>query len=137
MKNTILIVDDERICRAMLEAVVKKLGFEAVLCDDGAAALALLKEKHTSYAAIFLDIYMPYIDGISALGHIRKNWPELSVVVISGSEDEEDERVVMQHGAIGYIRKPIQPAVIYSNLKNLLGALVSADTLPLPDQNTA
>ncbi len=117
---TILIVDDAPLYQATLAAVVKKLGFVAEICGDGSIVIPRLNQDASGVAAILLDIYMPEIDGISTLGHIRHNWPNLAVIVISGSEDSDDKATVLELGAIGYIKKPFAPDAIEARLRSLL-----------------
>lgn len=121
MKKTILIVDDAPTYRAMMEATVKELGFETVVCDDGARAIPLLTKKHPMFSAVLLDVCMPLIDGISTLGHIRSNWPNLPVVIISGSNDSSDEKSATQLGILGFVRKPFQPDELSKSLEAILG----------------
>lgn len=127
MKNTILIVDDTHSYQTLLAAMVRRFGFEAETCGDGAEALPLLAKQHDKYVAVLLDIYMPMIDGISTLGHIRSNWPNLPVVVISGSDDSTDEASTRQFGVFGFIKKPQETETLQAQLEPLLSGLVQKD----------
>lgn len=120
MHRSILIVDDAPLYQEMLKAIVEKLGFIAEICGDGSQAIPLLTANHGAYAAVLLDIYMPEIDGISTLGHISSNWPQLPVIIISGSDDTADAKSAAGLGAHGYIKKPFQPQQILTTLQTLL-----------------
>ena len=122
MSNKVLIVDDSPLFQASMSALIKRLGFETEICGDGVEAIPLLNQKRDEYIAVLLDIYMPQLDGVSLLGHIRNKWPELSVIVLSGSYDPADEKLVLQHGARGYIKKLFPIDEMYPALKELLGA---------------
>lgn len=131
MKNTVLIVEDAPLYQEFLKNIVGKLGYQPVACGDGLEAMDYLKQQHDHLKAVFLDIYMPQVDGISTLGHIRTNYPEVPVIIITGSEDSDDERSAIGLGAIGYIKKPFPPATIVESIRALL---MGADTSSAPAQ---
>ena len=106
MKNTIVIVDDTPICQQILEKIALKLGFKVQLCDDGEDSIHYLNTHINQIVAVFLDIYMPRIDGISTLGHFRSKYPDLPVYIITSSDDKADERVVKSLGAVAFFKKP-------------------------------
>jgi CheY-like chemotaxis protein len=123
MKNTIVIVDDTQLYQAMLKSSVEKLGFDTLLCNDGVQAIKCLEQHNASVAAVFLDIYMPQIDGISTLGHFRSNYPDLPVFMITSSEDAADKKSADGLGAAGFIKKPFAAETIHETIKALLGNL--------------
>ena len=123
MKNTIVIVDDTQLYQEILKSVVEKLGFDTLLCDNGAEAIKCLEKNIDSVAAVFLDIYMPEIDGISALGHFRSNYPDLPVIMITGSEEASDKRSADGLGAAGFIKKPFAAETLQGAVKELLSNL--------------
>lgn len=130
MKNKILIVDDTHLYQVMLASVVEKLGFEAKTCGDGAEAIPILTQHHADYVAVLLDIYMPLIDGISTLGHIRSNWPNIQVIVISGSDDGKDEKSARQLGVLGFLKKPLKAETLEEKVEKLLSGLISTNETP-------
>lgn|GEM_PF-5418503 len=85
---------------------MEKLGYTSESCVDGSEAIPYLSTHSDSVKAVLLDIYMPEVDGISVLGHFRSNYPELPVIIITGSDDAEDEKVAHSLGATGFIKKP-------------------------------
>jgi CheY-like chemotaxis protein len=112
MKNTILVVDDTPLYQDILATIVKKLGYKAKTLGDGGDAIKYLNKNRDSVLMVLLDIYMPQIDGISALGHFRSNFPDLPIVMITGSDDASDEKSSRGLGAVGYIKKPFHPETI-------------------------
>lgn len=120
MEKTILIVDDSPLCHDILKSVVKRLGYGSAICEDGQEAIRYLSIHSGSVAAVLLDIYMPQIDGISTLGHFRSNYPALPVIVISGSEDDADEKTVNALGAAGFIKKPLILASVHETIRGFL-----------------
>lgn len=125
MNKTVLVVDDSQLFQTVLSTVIKATGFDVVTCKDGAEAIPLLTKEHERFAAVVLDIYMPLIDGISTLGHIRSNWPDLPVVIISGTDDEKDEASARQLGAAGVINKSVSHDELKQSLRDILSDLKS------------
>ncbi len=120
VRNTIVIVDDTHLYQEILKENIEKAGFSALLCGDGVQAIECLEKNHPVVKAVFLDIHMPQIDGISVLGHFRSNYPELPVYMITGSEEEADKRVAGGLGAAGFIKKPFSAENINDIIKSLL-----------------
>ena len=121
MKNTIVIVDDARTCQQILEKIALKLGFKVQLCDDGEDSIEYLHKHIDQIVAVFLDIYMPRIDGISTLGHFRSKYPDLPVYIITSSDDIADERVVKSLGAVAFFKKPFVIEEIRGEMEGLRG----------------
>ncbi|MGE5247177.1 MAG: response regulator, partial [Verrucomicrobiota bacterium] len=78
----ILIVDDEANIRQSLEGVLADEGYSCVLAKDGADAIAALQSVEPSL--VLLDIWMPGMDGIETLRHIKELRPGIPVVMMSG-----------------------------------------------------
>lgn len=118
--NTVLIIDDDAFYQNVLKHIVEDLGFTAEICGDGDVAIRYAKAHHHELTAVLLDIYMPAVDGISVLGHFRATYPQLPVVVITGSDDSDDERVIAGIGSAGIIKKPLVLDTIHETLRTLL-----------------
>ncbi len=118
-KNIILIIDDCPIYQTTLQNLVAQSGFTTESCTDGMQAMIRTNSNMENVAAVLLDIYMPEIDGISLLGHLRNKYPALPVYVISGSEDPDDKTGVLALGAKQYIAKPLDGEAAAALVKTL------------------
>ncbi len=108
MKNTILIVEDSMIYQAMLQKLSQDKGYDTQSSADGMEAIIRLNQGCAHIKAIFLDINMPNIDGISLLGHLHAKHADIPVVIISGDDDaEHNEDICMKLGANAFIHKPL------------------------------
>lgn len=125
MKKTILVVDDTPLYQEVLSKIVEKLGYTPVALGDGGDAIQYLNKNRASVLMVLLDIYMPQIDGISALGHFRSNFPDLPIVMVTGSDDASDEKSSRGLGAVAYIKKPFQPDAVREAIEGLLKAEAS------------
>jgi len=103
----ILIVDDEEVLRDVLEAVLRREGFEVVMAASGEEALSILDEDE-SIDLVILDIMLPGISGIDTLRSIRVSTPSLPVIIITAFSSIDGAIEAMKHGAFHYIPKPFK-----------------------------
>src|SRR6478672_2193398 len=101
----ILIVDDESGIRESLKSILEEEGFTATLAESGEACLDVLR-MHT-FDAVLLDVWLPKMDGLETLTHIREmeNAPE--VIMISGHGTIETAVRATKLGAYDFIEKPL------------------------------
>ncbi len=114
----ILVVDDEIQVRKIICKFIKECGYEANEAENGTKALEIIEKQ--DYDAIFLDIFMPEIDGEKLLEILSVIKPQVKVVVISGNETEEIASKMLLKGAFDYIKKPIN----FNQLKTIIKALL-------------
>ncbi|MBC8023425.1 MAG: response regulator [Burkholderiales bacterium] len=107
MKRTILVVEDNERNRKLLRTILRFRGFEVVECDDGAPALELARKHKPSL--ILMDIQLPTMDGITALGQLRADAAtrDIPVVAVTASVTPNERETVMAAGFNAYIGKPI------------------------------
>ncbi len=102
----ILIVDDSDYMRAALEDVLAQQGHTILQARNGQECLDVLRREAVEVCV--LDIVMPVMDGITALGKIRASWPELRVVMLSALSQESNVRLALALGAAAFVVKPFQ-----------------------------
>ncbi|RMH19195.1 MAG: response regulator [Gemmatimonadetes bacterium] len=117
----VLVVDDDPGGRMLMRTVLEKNGFAVSEADDGATALPFL-DRHEDIDLVLLDLMMKQIDGLETLKRIRKNVKTagLPVVILTGSQNPDDERRLIGAGADDYLRKPIDPHQLVARLKAVL-----------------
>jgi two-component system nitrogen regulation response regulator NtrX len=101
----ILIVDDERGIRTTLGGILGDEGYRPLAVATGAEALARIGEEVPDL--VILDIWLPELDGIEVLAEIKRQWPELPVVMISGHGTIETAVKATKLGAYDFIEKPL------------------------------
>src|SRR6266480_5883626 len=116
----ILIVDDEPGIRESLKGVLEEEGFSATLAESGEACLDVLR-KH-SFDAVLLDVWLPGMDGLETLTHIREieNAPE--VIMISGHGTIETAVRATKLGAYDFLEKPLSIDKTLILVKNAIDA---------------
>ncbi len=103
----ILIVDDEEVLRDVLDAVLRREGFEVVMASSGEEALSIL-DADENIDLMILDIMLPGISGIDTLRSVRISSPNLPVIVITAFSSIDGAIEAMKHGAFHYIPKPFK-----------------------------
>lgn len=117
----ILIVDDADGDRLVMSTILVKGGFEVSEADDGSTALPFLDDVD-GIDAILLDLQMKEMDGLETLKAIRKSKKTraVPVVILTASQDPEDERQLLQAGADDYLRKPVDPLQLIDRVRAVL-----------------
>ena len=101
----ILVVDDERSIRTSLSGILQDEGYQVVAVGSAAEALARLGESVPDL--VILDIWMPDKDGLTTLEEIKRHWPHVAVVMISGHGTIETAVRATKLGAYDFIEKPL------------------------------
>ncbi len=106
----ILVIDDELIIRVSCERTLAPEGYEIRLAASGKECLEFLEKE--SFALILLDVKMPDMDGIEVLKKIKKRWPEVKIIIITGYSSVETAVRALRLGAYNYIEKPFTPETL-------------------------
>jgi DNA-binding NtrC family response regulator len=126
MTDTVLIVDDDPVQRRLLEAMLKRFGYDVASAENGDAALTLLgMPEGERFSAIVLDLNMPGLDGMGVLAALRERGIEIPVIVQTANASIETVVTAMRAGAIDFVVKPVGAERLQVSLRNALklGAL--------------
>ncbi|HEY5649204.1 MAG TPA: response regulator, partial [Nitrospiria bacterium] len=105
MNKNILIVDDEASILSTLSGVLKDEGYEVTTASNGSEGLEQI--ERCSPSLVLLDIWMQDMDGIETLTRIKKAYPSLPVVMMSGHGTIETAVKATKIGAYDFIEKPL------------------------------
>jgi len=114
----ILIVDDEKRMRHIIQLMLEREGFKTEQAENGKKALDML--KHKRFDMVITDLKMPEMDGLSFLEEVGKINPDFPIVVITAYGTIENAVEAMQKGAIDYITKPFEEEKIIVTVKRCL-----------------
>ncbi len=103
-RESILVVDDEKILRDFLRETLTRAGYVVGTAEDGEAAIAAATED--PYALALLDVKMPGRDGIETLEALRAARPGIAVVMMTAYGTVESAVRAMRLGAVDYLQKP-------------------------------
>lgn len=116
--KSILIVDDETSVRESLEKVLSKAGYATWTANSGHEALALL--AHHQVDIVLSDLKMPDGDGVELLKNIKKDYPDIEVILLTGYGTIETAVDAMREGAYDFISKPPKKAIILSAVERAI-----------------
>jgi len=116
----ILTVDDSSSMRSMIKFTLGESGYQCDEAENGAIALEKAQEK--KYDLILMDINMPVMDGIEAIGYLREmdQYKNKPIIVLSTESGKEIKAKGRAAGATGWMVKPFDPDKLISALRRVL-----------------
>jgi two-component system alkaline phosphatase synthesis response regulator PhoP len=115
--ETILVVDDEANIVELARMYLEKEGFRVAVARDGAAALALVRDRPP--ALMVLDLMLPEVDGWEVCRRIRAK-SDLPIIMLTARDDDVDKIVGLELGADDYLTKPFNPRELVARIKAIL-----------------
>lgn len=117
----ILLADDHDLFRAGLSMVLSELGADTLLIQAASLTDAIqCAQTQADLDLALLDLNMPGMNGTAGLQQFRTKFPEVPVVIVSGSDDLMDVQQVLSAGAAGFIHKSTSPSIMLSALRLVL-----------------
>lgn len=127
MQETVLLVDDEEGIRTVLGVAIEDAGYKVMTAENGTRALEILEKIHIPL--IVTDIKMPGMDGLELLQHIKKNWPDSEVIMITGHGDMGSAIESLRLGAGDFITKPLHENALEISLERALEKITIREQL--------
>jgi len=127
MKKKILLVDDEKDIRDVLNLTLTDMGYEVFEAEDGDAALRVFQDVWPPI--VLTDIKMPNMDGIELLQKIKHENPEAEVVMITGHGDMDLAVKSLKYEATDFITKPINVHVLEIALQRVRDKILTRQQL--------
>ncbi|HHO75108.1 MAG TPA: response regulator [Deltaproteobacteria bacterium] len=124
--SNILVVDDSRVVRTYLQSHLQKQGYIVTLAKDGKEAVSLISND---IGIVLLDLWMPEMDGMACLRHIRENYPDIPVIIITVSHEISNAVDAMKYGAFDYVTKPFNPNEILALVQQAIKTRVQTERL--------
>jgi PAS domain S-box-containing protein len=132
----VLVVDDNRTNRRILEGMLKRWEMQSTSVDEGEHALAALfsaSEAGEPYGLILTDMHMPKMDGFALIERIRQR-PELSasiIMMLTSAGHRGDAARCQELGVAAYLLKPIRQSELREAIARVLGAREQKGAIPL------
>ena len=112
--KVLLVDDEEEFVKALAERLkMRELRSDTVL--DGEGALSYVEDQEPD--VMVLDLKMPGIDGMEVLRQVRKAYPKIQVIILTGHGTEKDEEEAKRLGAFDYLEKPVNLDVLVKKMK--------------------
>lgn len=115
---TILVVDDEPLVRFTLQAGLKQGGYEVLQAGDGDDALTVLESAHIDL--VLTDLAMPRREGIETIIEIRRRFPHVKVIALSGVFGDLYLDMARQLGAAAAFPKPVRMSALREAVEAVL-----------------
>ncbi len=116
-KEKILIVDDEKEIRDLIDIYLKGEGYDTIKAENGKEALDILSNNEVDL--IILDIMMPKVNGIEACLKIREE-REMPIIMLAAKSEDMDKILGLNTGADDYLTKPFNPLELVARVKSQL-----------------
>ena len=114
-KKTVLIVEDEKNIVDIVRFNLQREGYDTLEAYDGAAGLALAREKHPDL--VLLDVMMPKMMGFDVCRVLRDEGDNVPIIILTAREEEEDKILGLEIGADDYITKPFSMRELMARVK--------------------
>ena len=115
----ILVVDDDHLLRSFMETALLSGGYSCICAENGLAALDLLEKD--SFDMVISDIEMPQLNGLELLLQIKKLYPAIKTLIISGRYQHHDTiNGLSARGAHSFLTKPFPLTLFLSTVSEVL-----------------
>lgn len=113
MSNKILIADDDKDIRELINIYLTNDGFETITVSDGQQAVQAVND---SFDFLILDIMMPNLNGLEACREIRKKY-NMPILFLTAKNEDMDKVIGLSSGADDYLTKPFNPIELIARVK--------------------
>lgn len=114
----LLIVDDDPRLAQSLKELVSLEGYHAESCNTGRNAIELLSQQ--TFNLILLDLVMPGMNGHEVMEYVHQHYPQIPVIMLSGTGTINEAIQALRNGVYDFIRKPYQPEELLRTIENAL-----------------
>ena len=129
MTRTIVVIEDDRQIRTVIEGYLRQAGYQVLSAGDGAAGLALVRQAKP--ALLVLDLTLPGLDGLEITRQLRASSdPTLAatyIIMLTARVEETDRVIGLELGADDYVTKPFSPRELVARVRAALRRLDESD----------
>ena len=138
----ILVVDDDSAVQATIRLILERAGHDVVVAGDGRKGLAIFESGN--FDLLFLDIFMPGMDGLETMRLVHQQQPLIPIIVISGNPVTWDSTtgpdfltMAIKLGAVCSLQKPFKPAALLAAVAGCLEAAKGSSLSSIATGETA
>jgi len=117
MSKSLLIIDDDKRLRELLEDYLKEKKYKIYLCDDFSSANKIL--EYFLFDLVIIDRMMPSGDGVDLIKIIKEK-NNIPIIMLTAMSESENRIQGLQYGADDYLSKPFEPEELYLRIQKLL-----------------
>jgi len=119
LAGKVLVVDDEEDIRNLFAEILTDCGYEVHVTADGVEAQKVLQAG--SYDLVITDLVMPNREGIETIQEIRRSYPRLKIIAVSGAFGGRFLEAAAMLGAAATLLKPVSPNQLIEAVRRTLG----------------
>jgi DNA-binding NtrC family response regulator len=120
--STILLVDDDIVVLAALSNLLRHFGYVVAGASNSKAAMDYITSGSSRFDLVITDLAMPGINGTEFVGAIKKTFPDIPVIVITGYAERCTVEEAQQFGAFAYLAKPLHTPQLISTIEQAMSA---------------
>lgn len=102
----LLLIEDDAAINSSLKKILDKEGFKTITAADGKEGMDKFHSEHPEI--VITDLKLPHMDGLQVMEQIKKENPDVEIILITGKGDYEVAIAALQKGATDYLKKPIE-----------------------------
>jgi PAS domain S-box-containing protein len=119
--GTVLVVEDEPVVSAVVQALLSRAGYNVLVAADGASAVHALEAHGSDVDLILLDMTMPGMTTEEILAEVRRLYPMLPVLLTSGYTSSDAVKHMLADGIVqGFLAKPYETQVLFATVARLM-----------------
>jgi len=127
-KMKILVVDDDAIVVKSCKRILEAEGFEVITVSSADDALETVKKY--DFDLLLIDVKMPKRDGMYLMREVKKDFPEIPIIVMSGYPTPETVADVLELGATQFIPKPFRPDELIKTIHQVIQSGLKKRSFP-------
>src|SRR5205823_1522714 len=112
------LIDDDRSWAQATAELLQNEGYAVLTAEDGEHGLGLIEEVQP--ALVILDVHLPRLSGLEVLGELRRQSPDLPVIMVSADDQSAVIAQAMSQGASAFLRKPVAAGLLLRALRRLI-----------------
>jgi two-component system cell cycle sensor histidine kinase/response regulator CckA len=116
----VLIVEDEKNLLALVDTVLKKNGYETFTAVHGEQAVDIYRRHKDEIDLVLLDLGLPIMDGRQVYDELKRDDPQVTVVISTGYVDPDVRIELVKRGVNGFIQKPLTPQAVLQKIRSVL-----------------
>ncbi len=116
----VLVVDDEETIRETAAMMLREVGFDILMAEDGEQGVEVYHKHQHKIVAVLLDMTMPKLDGKGCFRELRRINKDVQVILSSGYNEQDATNRFVGQGLAGFIQKPYTPEVLWATMKEAL-----------------
>jgi DNA-binding response OmpR family regulator len=118
-RKTILLAEDERLLRELGETILRQAGYKVVTAPGAEELRALVSEYSDPVDLLLTDVIMPGLGGQELVALVKRRWPDIRILYMSGYSSEEIDNLDRD---AGFLQKPFTPGELMKKISDLFNA---------------